>query len=107
MAKACELAFPIVLSYFRANDQLEVWRRGGSHSREGERAMSGPENTPPGDNKDWQGFREIDRAIAENRVTSYTWKKTWADPWGRLKLILIFAGLFAFVAFVIVYDLVL
>lgn len=68
--------------------------------------MSGPENTPPKDNKDWEGFREIDRAIAENRVTSYTWKKTWADPWGRLKLMLVIAGLLAFVAFVVIDDLV-
>ena len=52
--------------------------------------------------KDWEGFREIDRAIAEDRLTSYTWKKTWADPWGRLKLILIFVGLIAFVSFVVV-----
>ncbi|MGV2495939.1 hypothetical protein [Pelagerythrobacter aerophilus] len=68
--------------------------------------MSGPENTPPGDNKDWEGLREIDRAIAENRVTSYTWKKTWADPWGRLKLILVIAGLLAFAVFVLIDDLV-
>lgn len=69
--------------------------------------MSGPENTPPGDNNDWEGLREINRAIAENRLTSYTWKKTWADPWGRLKLVAIFAGLAAFVVFVIVHDVIL
>lgn len=57
--------------------------------------------------KDWEGFREIDRAIAEDRLTSYAWKKTWADPWGRLKLILIFVGLIAFVAFVVVHDAIL
>lgn len=68
--------------------------------------MSNSERPSPGD-QDWAGFREVDRAIAENRVTSYTWKKTWADPWGRLKLILVFAGFFAFVAFVIIYDLIL
>lgn len=55
----------------------------------------------------WQGFREVDRAIAENRLTSYTWRKTWADPWGRLKLVLIFAGLAAFTIFVVLYDFVL
>lgn len=66
--------------------------------------MSGPENTPPKDNKDWEGLREIDRAIAENRVTSYTWKKTWADPWGRAGLIL-FGNLFvAFAVYVAIYD---
>lgn len=56
---------------------------------------------------DWQGFREVDRAIAENRLTAYTWKKTWADPWGRLKLIVIFLGLAAFATFVIVQDVIL
>lgn len=62
---------------------------------------------PDQDEHQWEGFKEIDRAIAEDRLTSYTWKKTWADPWGRLKLILIFVGLSAFVAFVIVYDAIL
>ena len=69
--------------------------------------MSDPDNTPPGGKQDWEGFREVDRAIAENRLTAYTWKKTWADPWGRLKLIAIFAALAAFVVFVIVYDVIL
>ena len=69
--------------------------------------MSDPDNTPTGGKQDWEGLREVDRAIAENRLTSYTWKKTWADPWGRLKLIAIFAALAAFVVFVIVHDVIL
>ena len=69
--------------------------------------MSDPDDTPPGGKENWEGFREVDRAIAENRLTSYTWKKTWADPWGRLKLIAIFAALAAFVVFVIVHDVIL
>ena len=56
---------------------------------------------------DWEGLREIDRAIFENRITSYSWKKAWADPWGRIKLIAIFVALAAFVAFVIVNDVIL
>ena len=68
--------------------------------------MSDPDNASTGGKKDWEGFREVDRAIAENRLTSYTWKKTWADPWGRLKLITIFVGLAAFVVFVIFYDVI-
>ena len=32
------------------------------------------------DKTDWEGLREIDRAISENRLTSYSWKKSWADP---------------------------
>jgi hypothetical protein len=58
----------------------------------------------PQANDDWQGLREIDRAIAENRLTAYTWKKAWADPWGRLKLIAIACVLVAFAVFVFVYD---
>ena len=57
--------------------------------------------------QDWQGFREVDQAIAENRLTAYTWKKTWADPWGRLKVIVIFLALVTFAAFVIVQDVIL
>ena len=57
--------------------------------------------------EDWKGLKEIDRAIAENRLTAYTWKKTWADPWGRIKLIAIFVGLTAFAGFVIINDLIL
>ena len=69
--------------------------------------MNDPKTTRRRDGEDWQGFREVDRAIAENRLTSYTWKKTWADSWGRLKLILIFFALAAFVTFVVIYDLIL
>ena len=57
---------------------------------------------PP--SKDWEGFAEIDRAIAENRITSYRWKKTWADPWGRLGLIVFAVALLAFAIYVIIYD---
>lgn len=59
------------------------------------------------DQTDWKGLREIDRAISENRLTSYSWKKAWADPWGRIKLITIFLALAAFVAFVVVNDVIL
>lgn len=31
----------------------------------------------------WEGFAEIDHAIAENRLTAYRWKKAWADPVSR------------------------
>ena len=29
---------------------------------------------------EWEGFVEVDRAIVENRLTAYRWKKAWADP---------------------------
>jgi hypothetical protein len=51
-------------------------------------AMNDSDN-PPGPaveaprKRDWSGFGEIDRAIAEDRLTEYRWKKAWADPWNR------------------------
>lgn len=57
-----------------------------------------------GDQQNWPGLSEVDKALAENRLTAYTWKKTWADPWGRLKLVTIFIGLIAFAIFVAIYD---
>lgn len=66
--------------------------------------MSDPDKTRNADGQDWQGFREVDRAIAENRLTAYSWKKACADPWERRALI--FAGIIAlgFIAYVIMYD---
>lgn len=43
----------------------------------------------------WEGIAELDRALAENRLTAYRWKKAWADPWGRalgLFVITVFAA---------------
>lgn len=57
--------------------------------------------------EDWKGLKEIDRAIAENRLTAYTWKKTWADPWGRAAMVTVFTLLAAYVIFVIINDLIL
>lgn len=57
--------------------------------------------------ENWKGLKEIDRAIAENRLTAFTWKKTWSDPWGRAKMITIFALLGAFLVYVFIDELVL
>ena len=57
--------------------------------------------------EDWKGLKEIDRAIAENRLMEYRVKKTWADPWGRAKLITVFALLAAFLIYLIVDELIL
>ncbi|MCT2398629.1 MULTISPECIES: hypothetical protein [Sphingomonadaceae] len=57
--------------------------------------------------EDWKGLKEIDRAIAENRLTAYTWKKTWADPWGRAAMVTVFTLLTAYIIFVIINDLIL
>lgn len=64
-----------------------------------------PDDRPEG--HDWKGLKEIDRAIAENRLTAYTWKKTWTDPWGRAAMITVFTLLTAYVIFVVVNDLIL
>lgn len=31
----------------------------------------------------WEGLAELDRALAENRLTQYRMRKAWADPWNR------------------------
>lgn len=59
------------------------------------------------DQDGWQGLKEVDRAIAENRLTAYTWKKTWADPWGRAKMITVFVLLAAFLVYLVVDELIL
>ena len=59
------------------------------------------------DKTDWEGLREIDRAISENRLTSYSWKKAWADPWARAVILAAALFLIGFVVFVIVQDVIL
>ena len=55
----------------------------------------------------WQGFAELDRALAENRLTAYRWKKAWADPWSRAISILVLTLMAAFVVFVVIDDFVI
>ena len=62
---------------------------------------------PDQDEHQWEGFKEVDRAISENRLTSYSWKKAWADPWGRVGFIAFAILLIAFIIYVVIYDLVL
>ena len=58
------------------------------------------------DQDGWQGLKEVDRAIAENRLMEYRVKKAWADPWERRGLLL-FAGLMtAFAIYAIVQDVI-
>ncbi|QPL40672.1 hypothetical protein IT881_05485 [Erythrobacter sp. A30-3] len=56
---------------------------------------------------DWEGLREVDRAIAENRRMEYRWKKALADPWERRGLWLVGLVLMAFVVFVVIQDVIL
>lgn len=53
----------------------------------------------------WQGLAELDRALAENRLTEYRWKKAWADPISRTAMIAVFVLLGAFVGYVVISDL--
>ena len=61
----------------------------------------------PSSQRDWQGLRELDRAISENRFTAYSWKKAWADPGSRAVVLAALALLGGFAVFVIVQDLIL
>jgi len=66
--------------------------------------MTEDKNTQSDDQQNWPGLSEIDKALAENRLTAYTWKKTWADPWGRFGLIAFFIAFLAFVIYVAIDD---
>ena len=56
---------------------------------------------------DVEGFSEIDQAIRENRLTEYRMKKAWADPINRWITLLVALILLAFVAFVVINDVIL
>lgn len=66
--------------------------------------MRDPEKSRNAGGQDWQGFREVNRAIAENRLTAYTWKKTWADPWGRLKVVAVTLVFATFLIYLIIDE---
>lgn len=55
----------------------------------------------------WPGLAELDRALAENRLTEYRWKKAWADPISRTALIAVLVLLGAFVGYVVISDLII
>ncbi len=49
----------------------------------------------------WEGLAELDRALAENRLTEYRIKKAWADPLSRgltIGVFIFIVGVFAFLA---------
>lgn len=49
----------------------------------------------------WEGLAELDRALAENRITEYRIKKAWADPISRrltIGVLILIVGVFAFLA---------
>lgn len=67
--------------------------------------MAKPSNDPNA-TEEWTGLKEVDRAIAENRLMEYRIKKAWADPLERRGL-LVFAGLItAFLTYAIIHDVI-
>jgi hypothetical protein len=66
-----------------------------------EKVMAGRNDPTQDPEHRWEGLQEIDRAISENRLMSYRWKKALADPWERRGLWLILLIFFAFFAFVV------
>jgi hypothetical protein len=62
------------------------------------------EGTPP---RNWEGLAELDRALAENRLTEYRIKKAWADPINRAVTLVVLLILLAYVVYVVVNDFVL
>jgi len=56
--------------------------------------------------EEWAGLRELDRALAENRLTEYRIKKAWADPINRAVMIFVSVILAAYVGYVILNDFV-
>lgn len=49
----------------------------------------------------WEGLAELDRALAEDRLTEYRVRKAWADPWSRritIGVLTVIGSVFAFLA---------
>lgn len=63
-----------------------------------------PHRTPQPLPERWEGFSEIDKAIRDNRLIEYRWKKTWADPWARRLGIFVLTLFAIFAGFVIYWD---
>jgi hypothetical protein len=51
--------------------------------------------------RNWEGLAEVDRALAENRLTEYRIKKAWADPLERrmiIAIVLLVVAVFGYLA---------
>lgn len=57
-------------------------------------------------NQGWAGLRELDKALAEGRLTEYRIKKAWSDPLVRLFGIGVGVIFAAYICFVIYWDLI-
>lgn len=62
------------------------------------------ERPDPQRSQRWEGLSEIDKAIRDNRLIEYRWKKTWADPWARRLGIFVLTLFAIFAGFVIYWD---
>jgi hypothetical protein len=62
------------------------------------------EPSPPA--HDWAGLKELDKALAEGRLTEYRIKKAWADPLVRLFGLGVGAMFAGYICFVIYWDLI-
>lgn len=71
--------------------------------------MTAIEDPPPerGTDHAWDGLRELDRAIAEDRLTAYRWKKAWADPLSRAMILIVLLLLAVFAVYVVIDELVI
>jgi hypothetical protein len=59
---------------------------------------------PPSSKPEWAGLAEIDRAIAENRLTEYRFRKACADPWSRSVTIALTCAIALFAIYVLVDE---
>lgn len=56
---------------------------------------------------EWEGLAELDKALAENRLTEYRIKKAWADPINRIVTIAVCLILAVYVGYVALADFIL
>ena len=56
--------------------------------------------------RNWEGMTELDRALAENRLTEYRIKKAWVDPLVRLFGLGVGVLFAAYICFVIYWDII-
>lgn len=62
------------------------------------------DTSPPSSKPEWAGLTEIDKAISENRLTEYRFRKAWADPWSRSVTIVLTCVIALFAIYVLVDE---
>lgn len=56
--------------------------------------------------QEWAGMRELDKALAEGRLTEYRIKMAWSDPLVRLIGLGVGTIFAAYICFVIYWDII-